>query len=238
MAKAKAAAKKTSLDKPVRVRLEVDERRAQLLALGMQMFSSTDYDEVSLDDVAKQLAISKGLIYHYFPTKKDFFSACVEEAAEKLLEMTTPDESLPPAEMLSQGVRAYLQYVETHRGGFVALMRGRSSGEIAKILERTRQRLLDRIIAKLPFVEKDDPRLVLALRGWIGFVEALSLEWAARDDVPLEEPLELALATFTTCVAHVATSWESLVAKGAVAAVRSAQRFLGVAEDKLKKRKK
>jgi AcrR family transcriptional regulator len=238
MAKAKAAAKKTSLDKPVRVRLEVDERRAQLLALGMQMFSSTDYDEVSLDDVAKQLAISKGLIYHYFPTKKDFFSACVEEAAEKLLEMTAPDESLPPAEMLSQGVRAYLQYVETHRGGFVALMRGRSSGEIAKILERTRQRLLDRIIAKLPFVEKDDPRLVLALRGWIGFVEALSLEWAARDDVPLEEPLELALATFTTCVAHVATSWESLVAKGAVAAVRSAQRFLGVAEDKLKKRKK
>jgi len=238
MAKPKAPPKKPAPERPARVRLEVDERRAQLLALGMQRFSSTDYDEVSLDEIAKQLNISKGLIYHYFPTKKDFFSACVEEAAEKLLEMTAPDETLPPADMLAQGVRAYLQYVETHRGGFVALMRGRSSGEIAKILERTRQRLLDRIIAKLPFAEKDDPRLVLALRGWIGFVEALSLEWAARDDVPLEEPLELAIATFTTCVAHVATSWESLVAKGAVAAVRSAQRFLGVAASKLPRRRR
>jgi len=169
---AKKTTKKGAASHP-RVRLEVDERRAQLLDLGMQLFSSTDYDEVSLDDVAKRLAISKGLIYHYFPTKKDFFSACVEEAAEKLLEMTEPDESLPPVERLTHGVRAYFQYVETHRGGFVALMRGRASGEIAKILERTRQRLLDRILEGMPFPEKDDPRLVLALRGWIGFVEML-----------------------------------------------------------------
>lgn len=232
---AKKTTKKGAASHP-RVRLEVDERRAQLLDLGMQLFSSTDYDEVSLDDVAKRLAISKGLIYHYFPTKKDFFSACVEEAAEKLLEMTEPDESLPPVERLTHGVRAYFQYVETHRGGFVALMRGRASGEIAKILERTRQRLLDRILEGMPFPEKDDPRLVLALRGWIGFVEALSLEWAAREGVPLEEPLELALATFATCVSHVAKSWPAVLAKGAIHAMRGAKKMFDAATSKVTKR--
>jgi len=234
---ARKVVEKKATDKPPRTRLEVDERRAQLIALGMQLFSATDYDDVSLDEVARQLNISKGLIYHYFPTKKDFFSACVEASAEALLVMTEPDESLPPAERLSQGVKAYLQYVESHRGAFVALMRGRSSGEIAKILERTRQRLLDRIINALPFEHKDDPRLLLALRGWIGFVEALSLEWAAREGVPLEEPLELALATFATCVAHVAKSWPSLLTKGAIAAVRNAQRLFGLESPKHTKRR-
>lgn len=237
MAAKKATSKKsTPSERPPRTRLEVDERRAQLIALGMELFASTDYDEVSLDEVARQLGISKGLIYHYFPTKKDFFSACVEASAEALLVMTEPDESLPPGERLLQGVRAYFQYVEEHRGAFVALMRGRSSGEIAKILERTRQRLLDRIIRALPFEQKDDPRLVLALRGWIGFVEALSLEWAAREGVPLEEPVDLAIATFATCVAHVAKSWPSLLTKGAISAVRNAQRFLGIAPAKPSKR--
>lgn len=214
--------------KPMRTRLEVDERRAQLLAVGMEMFGSKDYDDVSLDDMARTLGISKGLVYHYFPTKKDFFSATVEAAAEKLLEMTEPDTSLAPGDRLREGITAYLRFVEEYRAPFVALMRGRASGDIAKILERTRQRMIDRIIDSTPFAKKDDPRLLLALRGWIGFVEALSLEWAARDDVPMQEPLDLALQTFATCIGYVAQSWGNVLTQGAVAAVRGAERFLGL----------
>jgi len=167
---------------------------------------------VSIDEIARRLGISKGLLYHYFPTKKDFFAASVEAAAEQLLERTQIDERLPPPERLRQGLTAYLRFVEGYRATFVALMRGRSGGSIAKILERTRQRLLDRIVSSLPFPEeqRSDPRVVLALRGWIGFVEALSLEWAARepDTVSLEEPLSLAMETFVTCMACVARGWQ------------------------------
>jgi AcrR family transcriptional regulator len=195
-----------------RTRLDVDERRAQLLAVGMEVFGAQDYDAVSIDEIARRLGISKGLLYHYFPTKKDFFAASVEAAAEQLLERTQIDERLPPPERLRQGLTAYLRFVEGYRATFVALMRGRSSGSIAKILERTRQRLLDRIVTSLPFPEeqRSDPRVVLALRGWIGFVEALSLEWAARepDAVSLEEPLSLAMETFVTCMAWVARGWQ------------------------------
>ncbi len=194
----------------VRTRLEVDERRAQLLTLGMEVFGTQDYDAVSIDEIARRLGISKGLLYHYFPTKKHFFGASVEAAAEQLLDRTTPDESLLPPERLRQGLTAYLRFVEGYRAAFVALMRGRSDGNIAKILERTRQRLLDRIVLGLPFApaQRADPRVTLALRGWIGFVEALSLEWAAREDaVPLEQPLELAMETFATCIVCVARAW-------------------------------
>ena len=70
----------------VRARLDVDARRRQLLALGTALFGSRPYDEVSIDEVARTAGISKGLLYHYFPTKRDFYVATVREAAAELVE--------------------------------------------------------------------------------------------------------------------------------------------------------
>src|SRR5580765_6635428 len=71
-----------------RARLEVDERRAQLVALGVELFAARSYDEVSIDELARAAGISKGLLYHYFPTKRDFYVATVEEGATQLLART------------------------------------------------------------------------------------------------------------------------------------------------------
>src|SRR4051812_45882941 len=73
-----------------RARLDVDERRAQLLSLGLERFSERSYDEVSIDDLARAAGISKGLLYHYFPTKRDFYIAALAQAAEQLLAATDP----------------------------------------------------------------------------------------------------------------------------------------------------
>jgi hypothetical protein len=54
--------------------------------------------------------------------------------------------------------------------------------------------------------------------------------------VPLEEPLELALATFATCVSHVAKSWPAVLAKGAIHAVRGAKKMFDAATSKVTKR--
>src|SRR5688500_12898225 len=43
-----------------RNRLHVDERRAQLLKLGQDMFSARSYDELSIDEIARAANISKG----------------------------------------------------------------------------------------------------------------------------------------------------------------------------------
>src|SRR5262249_47381912 len=63
-----------------RVRLDVDARRAQLVDLGLTEFGTRTYDEVSIDRIAQMAGISKGLLYHYFPTKRAFYVACVREA--------------------------------------------------------------------------------------------------------------------------------------------------------------
>jgi len=172
-----------------RIRLDIDERRAQLLALGKKAFAERTYDEVSIDDIAKSAGISKGLLYHYFPTKRDLYVAGLREIAAELLTKTeSVPQDLPPIERVRAGIDAYLDHVQSQAAGYIALMRGGigSDPEVGGVIEETRQRLIDQILDKAagsplaPMVGQ--PLFKRSLRGWIGYVEAASLDWLATRD--------------------------------------------------------
>ena len=173
--------------KPPRARLDVDERRAQLLALGLDLFSERAYDAISIDEIALAAGISKGLLYHYFPTKRDFYAAAIREASRQLLDCTRPDESAPPIERMRLGLDAYLAYVERRGPAYSALLRGGigSDPAVAGIVQETRDRFLERLIENVPAMEMS-AALRVTLRGWIGFVEAASLDWVERREMGRE----------------------------------------------------
>ena len=79
-----------------RVRLSPEARRAQLLELGVQMLTTRTLDELSVEALAEQAGISRGLLFHYFKNKQDFHRAVVQQAADDLLETTAPDYGLDP----------------------------------------------------------------------------------------------------------------------------------------------
>jgi len=74
----------------------VDERRAQLLRKGAQLFAEHGYGAMSMSKIARSAGISKALLYHYFPSKRAFFAATLVQAAEELRRRTEPDPTLPP----------------------------------------------------------------------------------------------------------------------------------------------
>ena len=111
-----------------RVRLDNDQRRAQLLELGKRAFSDRAYDDVSIDDLARVAGISKGLLYHYFPTKRDLYVAGLREIADELVEaIVRVPVSLAPIDQVRTSVDAYLEHVMRHSRAFVALMPERST---------------------------------------------------------------------------------------------------------------
>jgi AcrR family transcriptional regulator len=170
----------------VRARLDVDARRRQLLELGTALFGSRPYDEVSIDEVARTAGISKGLLYHYFPTKRDFYVATVREAAAELVNRTKTSEQMDPLDRLRTGLDAFFDYVADHGAAYENLLRSGigSDTEVATILDETRETFSARLIEKLA-VRGDLGRL--ALRGWVGFVEAATLGWlGSRDRVSRE----------------------------------------------------
>jgi AcrR family transcriptional regulator len=93
-------------------RLPVDKRREQLLGLGADLFARHSYGELSMARVAREAGISKALLYHYFPSKRDFFVATLREAAAELGRRTEPAPDLSPHAALAAGLDAFLGWVD------------------------------------------------------------------------------------------------------------------------------
>ena len=186
---ARIATKRVVRKKKKLVRLDNDERRAQLLAMGRQAFASHSYDEVSIDDLAKKARLSKGLFYYYFPTKRDLYIAGLEETAQELVAklVGAVPRDLPPRERAVISVDAYLDHVASQGSGFVALMRGGigSDPQVAQVLEKVRASIVDEFLSGAPIsaVLRQRPLSRIAIRGWIGMVEAVSIEWLANKDI-------------------------------------------------------
>jgi AcrR family transcriptional regulator len=179
-----------------RIRLDNDQRRAQLLELAKRAFSDRAYDDVSIDDLARVASISKGLLYHYFPTKRDLYVAGLREISDELVEaITRVPESLAPIDRVRTSVDAYLEHIARHSRAFVALMRGGigSDPEVVAVIESVRTRLFDKFLLGSPFAVllAGDARFETAVRGWIGFVEAASIDWCANPRLSRVELREL-----------------------------------------------
>jgi AcrR family transcriptional regulator len=178
-----------------RVRLDNDARRAQLLFLARKAFSDRSYDDVSIDDLAREAKISKGLLYHYFPTKRDLYVAGLREIADELVErINAVPTNLPPADRVRAGLDAYLDHINTHARAFVSLMRGGigSDPEVAAVVEGVRRRLSERFLEGTPFkLLSGNPRIEVAIRGWIGFVEHATIDWCADPKLTRDELRDL-----------------------------------------------
>jgi AcrR family transcriptional regulator len=164
-------------------RLSADSRRDQLLDIGKWLFNSRRYSEISVDDNAQAAGISKGLLYHYFESKKDFFLIGLREAAVELLNACKVDPALSYEEQVSSGIKRYLDYVEERSFAYLNLFylfRDESGAlpELVEVIEEVRQQLLHRLVGRqiLPR-DKAAPATRIALRGFLGYAEASVLYW-------------------------------------------------------------
>lgn len=55
------------------------ERRQQIIDAAMLCLARNGYHLTTMDDIAKQLPFSKGLLYYYFKTKRDLFLAILDD---------------------------------------------------------------------------------------------------------------------------------------------------------------
>jgi AcrR family transcriptional regulator len=56
-------------------RLPRDERRAQLLAAALEVFTQAGYHSAAMDEIADRAKVSKPVLYQHFPSKLDLYPA-------------------------------------------------------------------------------------------------------------------------------------------------------------------
>jgi len=181
---------------PPRKRLELEERRAQLLSLASVAFSAKSYDDVSIDELAQSAQVSKGLLYHYFPSKRDLYVAIIRDGAAKLTAQTVPDPSLPPRDQVFVGVDGYLRFVEENSAMFLTLLQsgiGRDR-QVYEVVEQVRRRFVDVTLERIGQTLASPAQRTL-VRGWVGMVEAASVDWVERRSVTRDELTKLLVKT-------------------------------------------
>jgi len=188
-----------------RVRLPNDERRAQLLQLGTRVFSSRPYDEISIDELADSAGISKGLLYHYFPSKRDFYVETVRAASLHLRRLTEPDASLAPGARLRAAIDGHLNYVREHGRIYASIFRGSIvAPQIQEIWNEHREIMMQRLLENIA-IARPSPLLGSALRAWIAMVEGVSLDWLANPRVEQGALRELLIASYGALLRRATT---------------------------------
>lgn len=165
------------------MRLSVEERREQLLRLGQQLFSQRAFADISVDEIADAAKISKGLLYHYFPSKRELYLACVARASEALVHASEPSAELPPAERLAASLDAFIGHVEANLLSFATLLQGGANGDadVDRILSRMRRSFIERAARDLGVDASQTTRMCLL--GYVGFASYTCMAWARSPQV-------------------------------------------------------
>ena len=171
-----------------------DDRRKQLIRIGLMMLRTQPIHELSIDAVAGQAGISRGLLFHYFPSKRDYYVAVISAAGRRLLRVTKPDESLPPDQQLREMLTQFVAFITRRRTAYISFVRGAAGGDdfAVEVYDETRAGLTKRILTYLGTPEvADDPasREYVLVHAWLAYAEDLAIEWSGlpEEDRPYSD---------------------------------------------------
>jgi AcrR family transcriptional regulator len=189
-----------------RQRLGPAERRAQLVEVGLSMLEHRAIEQISVDEVAARVGVSKALFFHYFPTKHDFHLAVVTKSTEEMLERTQlPDLSdMDPVDAARLTIERFLDYVIDNHAMYVSLLRGPASGDpdMQAIALGSREVMTERALAVVRLFDVElTPSVRLSVRGWIGYVEEVVTSWLANPEITRDEWLDLVVRVLQDVVA-------------------------------------
>lgn len=174
----------------VRTRLTADERRRQLIGIGLRLLVDRPIHELSIDEVAAEAGISRGLLFRYFPTKRDYYYAVVEAAGRRLLKHAKAPEKGTDQERVRGIVAGFVGFVQRRRTNYVALVRVAAGGDplVLKVFEGHRRTIAERVLEAAG--ERQPSALThLAVRGWLAMAEEMAVE-STEEVVAAEELID------------------------------------------------
>ena len=179
-------------------RLDADARREQLVQVGVALLPRVPLDQISADVVAREAGVSKGLVFHYFPTKRDLHVAVLRVTAAQLLSELDHDPALPIPERLRAGLDAFVAFIERQPANYQAVARTAGSDpQLLAVFEDTRNGVVE-IIARALGVTDLPPTLRIVIRGWIAMVEESVLHWLDEKPISREALIDFLQRAATT----------------------------------------
>ena len=182
-----------------RTRLTRDDRRRQLLGIGLAKLVDKPIQDLSVDEVAAEAGISRGLLFHYFPTKRDFYRECIAAAGRRILRTTAPDPDLPPEGQVRDMVRLFVEQIDRRRDFYLSLLHGTGAADLAVV--RVYDDIWDQATARVLGCLTLGTERAEVVHGWWMYVEDRALSWSGPPPARRTRTLD-ALVDHAVAVLH------------------------------------
>jgi AcrR family transcriptional regulator len=186
--------------------MDPDARRDQILRAAARLFRDRPYSEVSISDIAGEAGTARGLLHHYFGSKRELYLEVVRIAARAPLG-SEPPEALGTAQAWTTVVDSFLGAVAHNPTQWLNSVNAggpEHDDEVGAILDEVREILADQTLVAIGLQDRaDDPAVRAFVRAWGGFVQELTLEWVGRGRIDREQVRRTMLATLPLLVERV-----------------------------------
>ena len=164
-------------------RLAPDERRAQLLGCAVRLFGAHGYAGVSLGEVAEAAGVARGLVNHYFGTKRALYLEVVRVL------VTIPDDALEELDDLAgaalearvdAAVTWFLDAVGALAAPWTAVGAGGHDRDVAAVVAEADERTVEAVLrlAGVPLEGHPDATALRAAgRAYVAFARRAAVEW-------------------------------------------------------------
>ncbi|MBS1862583.1 MAG: TetR/AcrR family transcriptional regulator [Actinobacteria bacterium] len=205
----------------VRSRLSRGDRMEQTLGVAHALFAERGYAEVTMEEIAAAVGVTKPLLYNYFGNKERLYIACMEQAGDSLLRTVAGAiaGTEGPGEALGAGVRAFFAFLDSDRAAWAVLFDETlpGSGEVAERVASYRGQIdalvSQSLLAQVPAGRRDAARVEIEAlsAALLGAAEELARWWLRTEAIAAGEAAELLISTVEPGIrararAHVAAN--------------------------------
>src|ERR1700761_8860100 len=189
----------------MRSRLSRNERMEQTLGVAHELFAERGYGDVTMEEIAAAVGVTKPLLYNYFGNKERLYIACMERAGDSLT--ATVGEAIAgtdsPGDALGAGVRAFFAFLDSDRAAWAVLFDETlpSSGEVAERVSSYRDGIVvlvsQSLIAQVPEARRRAARVEIEAlsAALLGAAEELARWWLRTEAIAAGEAAELLIST-------------------------------------------
>ena len=162
----------------MRTRLDTEERRGQILDAARRLFADQPYGEVSTTDIAGAAGVTRGLVHHYFGTKRELYLEAVREMVRQPLAAVSEagldwDES----------VDLWMDLLEANREPWLLAVRAGETGQdrtMQEILYQARALTAAQVMDVLGYDFDRDGEVKSIVMAFGRFAEEIGIEWLER----------------------------------------------------------
>lgn len=193
-------------------RLEPDQRREQILACAIELFGERPYAAVSTTELAGRAGVARGLINHYFGTKRELYL----EVVRRMVTIPQVAVDLLPKGTLEERVQAsvawFLEGVSRHSKTWLAAIGAEGvDPDVQRILADADERAADRVLEATGLADEVAHReeLRAMIRAYGGLVKAAAREWLVRGALTREQVHILLATTLLSLVRDTGPTFKS-----------------------------